>query len=174
MYDPITIANQMIATLKNDEAHFQGVDVRLHQGEINAQTLLDPAYMETVITVYPFVFIQPQGATLVGEDDTRTTANEEVVFRFFVGSQNVSDKTLAIVEAQNLLQVIHGLIRGYWVNGQQSLYDDAKIFSGDKILDDTFVQMRAFGKTKGQSNALIANLPHICVYRQDYSGVFVV
>ena len=175
IYKTEDIEGQIIATLDSVlvmPTLTRKADVRTHVGEINLQTLLNPAYMETLITSYPFVFTQFQGSKVIDEDETFKVIKETLTFRLFFGDQQMGNKRAAQENLYLMMRVAHDNLQSKYVLSNQPLSQDFKRLTGQAITYDC-TQFGGFKRLRGGvSCKLVANLPYIIVYSVDYTANF--
>ncbi len=112
-YKILEIEQQLLDTLKGVPA-LSGVTIKIHAGELTQEKLHSPEMMQTLIGMRRFVLVQYQGKTSEKTASSKTEAVHTLWFRFYVGSVDVFQLSLAREDAYQYLSIVYDSIQGKW------------------------------------------------------------
>lgn len=165
------IEDQLVATLKAQIGLNIGVTIRTHMGEVDRQMFLDPAYLQGMVVMLPFVFVEYAGRVTQGydSDSTYTQNIHTLKFRFFVGASTLRTAKEGSRNAYAMLRSVYDAIHGKlpWYTGSAPTV--ATDLIGLKIGVTEFYPCSPFMPAGGQDELLMVNQPKICIYATEYT-----
>ncbi len=136
-YKILEIEQQLLDTLKG-VAGLNGVTIKIHAGELTQEKLNSPEMLQTLIGMRRFVLLQYQGKTSEKITSSKAEAIHTLGFRFYVGSVDVFQLSLAREDAYNYLSIIYDSIQGKWLGSSSySLATNLSRLGGLPIQDAT-------------------------------------
>jgi len=169
-YHTEDIEDQLVATLKAQIGLNTGVTIRTHMGEVDRQMFLDPAYLQGMVVMLPFVFVEYAGRQTQGydSDSTYTQNIHTLKFRFFVGAGTLRSGKEGSRNAYAMLRAVYDAI-----HGKLPFYTGTAPTSTDLIGLKTevseFYPCSPFMPAGGSDEQLVVNQPKICIYATEYT-----
>ncbi|GEM_PF-5827619 len=113
-YNIFEIEQQLCDTLKGNPL-LNGVTIAIHAGEVSQTALEKPEMLQTLIAMRRFILLQYLGKTSEKINSSRTETIHRLMFRFYVGSVDVFQLSLAREDAYKYLAAIYDSIQGKWL-----------------------------------------------------------
>jgi len=132
---------------------------------------LDPAYLQGMVVMLPFVFVEYAGRVTQGYDSDGMYMDNihTLKFRFFVGASTLRTAKEGSRNAYAMLRSLYDAIHGKlpWTSGSTPTV--ATDLIGLKIDTTGFNACSPFMPAGGQDEQLVVNQPKICIYATEYS-----
>jgi len=168
-YNVENIEDQLLATLLAQSGLTSGVKLETHAGQVDRQMFFDPAYMQGLATMLPFIYLEYAGRYGKPEDhdDSHTDYIHTLRFRFYIGAQSLRSSKEAARSGYSMLRAVYDAIHGklpYYSTAQV----EAERLSGTRITTTGFYPCSPMFAGTGTDEALLVNTPTICIYMSEY------